>query len=104
MAPRESDEVAIEAAGTKLSAKGRDISLVMLFSALVFAVGYTSWSDSKDIRESLQKHEAQSKARNDSLDKRMQEAVFVLTLTEKQRQELHLEIPDSLRDRVHYGR
>ncbi len=73
------------------------VMLPLLLVVCLFVLGYL-----------IEKHDAESKARQtttmETISSAQRETVYILSLPQEQREKLHLDMPESLRARIHLER
>lgn len=90
MASRDSNEsLNIDALGVKVKAQGADLKVPLLVVMAFGALGYMGW----------QHHESQTRDAQ-RMSEQLSELVYVMSLTQEDRNRLQLSMPDSLRRKV----
>ena len=108
------DEISGTFFGRRFSVKGRDLLPWILVGVLVVACGYlvdfsiTKWGTPIDLGQTITAYRAESsdqheKIRN-TIDNRLKELNYLISITPEERARLRLDMPDTLRDqRAHKG-
>ena len=108
------DEISGTFFGRRFSVKGRDLLPWILVGVLVVACGYlvdfsiTKWGTPIDLGQTITAYRAESsdqheKIRN-TIDNRLKELNYLISITPEERAKLGLDMPDTLRDqRAHKG-
>jgi hypothetical protein len=107
------DEISGTIFGKPFSVKGRDILPWALVGVLVAACGYlvdfaiTKWGTPIDLSQTIVRMQNQSAEQHEkirsSMESRLDELTYVLSITQEERARLRLDMPDTLRQRVHKG-
>jgi len=107
------DEISGTIFGKPFSVKGRDILPWALVGVLVAACGYlvdftiTKWGTPIDLSQTIVRLQNQSADQHEkirsSMESRLDELTYVLSITQEERARLRLDMPDTLRQRVHKG-
>lgn len=99
--------------GKSFAIKGRDLLPWVLVVVLVGACGYmvdfsiTKWGTPIDLSQTIVRMQNQSAEQHEkirsSMESRLDELTYVLSITQEERARLRLDMPDTLRQRVHKG-
>lgn len=107
------DEISGTFFGKPFSIKGRDILPWLLVAVLVIACGYlvdfsiTKWGTPIDLGQTIVANQQaisdQHEKLRQSVEARLDELTYVLSITQEERAHLRLDMPDTLRQRVRKG-
>ena len=107
------DEISGTIFGKPFSVKGRDLLPWVLVAVLVASCGYlvdfsiTKWGTPIDLGQTFVRFQNQSAEQHEkirsSIESRLDELTYVLSITQEERARLRLDMPDTLRQRVHKG-
>ena len=107
------DEISGTFFGRPFSFKGRDILpwllIVILLSACAYLVDFSvnKWGTPIDLGQTIIRLQNQSAEQHEkirsSMEARLDELTYVLSITPEERARLRLDMPDTLRQRVHKG-
>ena len=99
--------------GKPFAIKGRDLLPWVLVAVLVASCGYlvdftiTKWGTPIDLSQTFVRFQNQSAEQHEkirsSIESRLDELTYVLSITQEERARLRLDMPDTLRQRVHKG-
>ena len=106
------DEISGTFFGRRFSLKGRDILPWLLVGVLVIACGYlvdlsiTKWGTPIDLGQTIvanqQSISDQHEKLRSSVEARLDELTYVLSITQEERARLRLDMPDTLRQRMQH--
>ena len=107
------DEITGTIFGRPFSFKGRDIFPWVLVFALATACAYlvdfsvNKWGTPIDLGQTIVSAQQQTADQHEkirsSVEARLDELAYVLSITQEERAKLRLDMPDTLRDRIHKG-
>jgi len=108
------DEISGTFFGRRFSVKGRDLLPWILVGVLVVACGYlvdfsiTKWGTPIDLGQTITAYRAESSDQHEriraTIDSRLKELNYLISITPEERAKLGLDMPDTLRDqRAHKG-
>ena len=107
------DEISGTIFGRSFRFKGRDIFPWVLVAVLTVSCGYlvdfsiTKWGTPIDLGQTIvvnqQAISDQHEKLRESVEARLDELTYVLSITAEQRARLNLDMPDTLRQRIHKG-
>lgn len=99
--------------GKPFTIRGRDLLPWILVAVLVASCGYlvdfsiTKWGTPIDLGQTIVRMQNQSAEQHErikaSMESRLDELTYVLSITPEERARLRLDMPDTLRQRVHKG-
>ena len=94
---RRTDDIEIDGPfGTHAKFRGNNVSIFLIAAVSVCGLGYLLYQHDQHSIE----RQAKLEASQIQIEKHMEEMIYVLTLTEKERTSLDLAMPASLRDRA----
>ena len=108
------DEISGTFFGRQFRVKGRDILPWILVAVLVVACGYlvdlsiTKWGTPVDLGKTMTAYRTESSEQHEriraTIDSRLKELNYLISITPEERAKLGLDMPDTLRDqRAHKG-
>jgi hypothetical protein len=99
MSEKNGGSLEVEGFGLRTRVRGHDVIVVILVLVVMFGLGFLLWQHDRDTAVIHAELAANQKA----LAEHMEDMLYVLSLSETDRQKLNLAMPDSLRKRKRRG-